>query len=95
MAVSRLLMSSEPGVKSLVRLTAARVAAFDERSWTLATRNGVLLERLPQELHDLLGACRLQLQEKCTNQRDGILTPPSGARNGGFTVPASHSSRSS
>jgi hypothetical protein len=78
-------MSSQPGVESLLRLAAARVAAYDERSWDPATGNRVnLLERLPPELHDLLDECRttLQREEKCSKRHDGTLTP-SGARDGG------------
>lgn len=51
-------MSSEPGVESLLRLTAARIAA-DERH---DESNGALLECLPQELQDLIGECRASRQ---------------------------------
>ncbi len=60
-AVSRLLMSSEPGVENLLRLTAARIAADDERHHQ---SNGALLECLPQELQDLIGECRASRQLK-------------------------------
>jgi hypothetical protein len=55
-------MSSEPGVKSLLRLTADHIAAYENH------RSGALLERLPKELQDLISDCASQqLQEKSTS----------------------------
>ncbi|ELR19398.1 HEAT repeat domain containing protein [Acanthamoeba castellanii str. Neff] len=59
-AVSRLEMISEPGVESLLRLTAARIAAYEHHHHQ---SNGALLERLPQELKDLIGECRASRQQ--------------------------------
>jgi hypothetical protein len=53
-------MSSEPGVESLLRLTAARIAADERHDHS----NGALLECLPQELQDLIGECRASQQRK-------------------------------
>jgi hypothetical protein len=65
-AVSRLEMISEPGVESLLRLTAARIAAYEHHHHQ---SNGALLERLPQELKDLIGECRASRQQNQNGTR--------------------------